>query len=64
LGELLLGYPDVLRGIGDRRRPSELLGEPDLGVVELEYQILEGTGNPYAPAVVPEMAFQLADDGR
>jgi hypothetical protein len=43
--------------------PPELLGEPGLDMVDLEYEFLESARNPHAPSVVAEVAFQLADDG-
>lgn len=54
---------DVGRQLGDgRRMPEPPARHPgDLG--QSQAQILQPPGNPHRPSLVPEVAFQLADDG-
>ena len=64
LQDLVLGGPGGLGHRRDGRRTPQLLRELPDEVTELQVQLLQTAGDPDRPALVAEVALQLADDGR
>ena len=62
--DLVLGGIDGPGDLGHGGGALELLGELTDHRAQAEIQLLEPPGHPYRPALVPEMALELSDDGR
>src|SRR5262249_29445966 len=61
---LRLRNVETLGDIRDRRRPTEFLRHHRDQAADLQVQLLACARHPYAPALVPEMTLDLAEDRR
>ena len=63
LEHLFLRHPGLGRQLGDGGRAAQLLAQDADDVAEPQVQLLHAAGRPHRPALVAEVALQLADDG-
>src|SRR5215218_5014916 len=64
LQHLLLGQVGLGGDLGDGGGAPDLLGQLGHHLVQPQVQLLEPPGHPHRPALVAEVALELADDGR